>query len=823
MSGHQDTPSYYMPYNSDEDDTGTDSGTDTDTNLDSDEDYDSSSLPDYEDARLRREQDPRYALIRTAGPNFNTSEQQLKYMENSGVAGAPYDNSTNITSLSSLVYLNPPKTTVTSLFSVKAENRDRRVYPSPFNFEIKLPRVYKNVTKFQLVQLSFPNNTIEAIVTSSRFDSTFVEVLLLEGVPSECISTCITLTESGTTSNSFAVAEEGRTNYLGHQMINVFSIPDGIYTNSQMVTELNKHASNTPPMNIISYSEFKDIFQTTADVSILFNEPGELFFSRLTSNKVYKNCSKDIIMNTYYSQHHINSFSEITDKIAFNAYYYPVLKELLATNRSLPFLTLNNYSYNYVYDIVVNKFLGLDNDDYYIIASTNQSALDGYRRLLTFELRSVNKYQWEYDDNLKQFKCFHNTLHPSLQKDIQNNLNYCTNNELSVCGLNHNSFKCLKTKNSNDKLILKHMENYLSTKLYDYFFLTNYKYSGGEFHIGEQSTFSVEILHNDSDFSKMFNFTKIFGNQFNTSPGHRFSFTNFLEYHSTMSSYYNITQSTTSTINSIHNMIYETHHTYVKNKYGNVLPEGFIENKLYDNESASLGVALVGGQYLYVPGQSLLVNNIELNDIDCQAKCREVITKLILGWYSCLPVNVITNSVTYRLGLENLAGINFTTISTLLSNTSTGRTNYLLQVNNEQSFNNMDIAMTENYSITNETTGQVKLMYGKILTGGLGSGEIAQTVIQNPVIFETPLGKLDKLQFKIYYDDLNITPGWLVIPFEVGFANWDATFQIDEEVGFADRNSGWGNNPTVAIPNDPSALQYMALTTQNNPNNKSFP
>jgi hypothetical protein len=817
MSGHQDTPSYYMPYDSEED-TGTETGTDTGT--DTDEDYDSSSLPDYEDIRIRREQDPRYALIRTAGPNLNTSEQQLKYME--GAAGAPYDNNTNITSLSSLVYLNPPKTTVTSLFSVKAINRDRRVYPSPFNFEIKLPRVYKNVTKFQLVQLSFPNNSVEAIVTSSRFDSTFVEVLLLEGVPPECISTCITLTESGTTSNSYAIAEEGRLNYMGRQMINVFSVPDGIYTNSELANELNKQSNNTPPLNIISYSDFKEIFKLTGDASILFNEPGDIYFSRFTPNKIHKFCTKETIMNTYYSQHHINTFLEITDTIAFNAYYYPILKELLATNRSQPFLNFDNYSYSQIYDMVINNFYGLDNQDYYIFCSTNQAALDGYRKLLTFELKSVNKYQWEYDDTLKQFKCFHNSIHPSLQKDIRNNLNYCTNNTLNVCDLDHNSFKCLKNKNNNDKLILRHMETYLSTKLYEYLFLTDYKYEGGNYHIGNSTNISYEELHNDEQFTNMFNLTTIFGNQMNISPGSKFTFRNFLDYHSTMSSYYNITQSTTSTINTIHNLIYDNHHTYVKNKYSNVLPNNFIENRVYDNENVSLGTSFVGGQYLYVPGDSVSFNNI-LSEEDCTAKCKEVIRKLVLGWYSCLPVNVITNSVSYRLGLTSIDTINFTTVSTVLANTSTGRTNYLLQVNNDQSFNNMDIAMTENYTITNETTGQVKLMYGKILTGGLGSGEIAQTVIQNPVIFETPLGKLDKLQFKIYYDDVNITPGWLVIPFEIGFADWDATFQIDEEVGFADRNSGWGNNPTVPIPNDPSALQYMALTTQNNPNNKSFP
>jgi hypothetical protein len=110
----------------------------------------------------------------------------------------------------------------------------------------------------------------------------------------------------------------------------------------------------------------------------------------------------------------------------------------------------------------------------------------------------------------------------------------------------------------------------------------------------------------------------------------------------------------------------------------------------------------------------------------------------------------------------------------------------------------------------------------KILMQGIGTGEASETAIQNPILYETPLGKLDKLSFKIYLDDPAITPAWLFFPFDFGINEWDATFQIDEEVAFADRNTGWsGNIPTIPIPNDPNAFQYTALTTKNNPNNKS--
>ena len=96
------TPHYYTPYESGED-------TDDKTGSDNSSDYsDSDTIPDSEDPRIRREEDPRYALIRAAGPNFDTSAQQLKYMEQApGLGSALYDVNTNITSLSSFTYLNP--------------------------------------------------------------------------------------------------------------------------------------------------------------------------------------------------------------------------------------------------------------------------------------------------------------------------------------------------------------------------------------------------------------------------------------------------------------------------------------------------------------------------------------------------------------------------------------------------------------------------------------------------------------------------------------------------------------------------------------------
>ena len=186
-------------------------------------------------------------------------------------------------------------------------------------------------------------------------------------------------------------------------------------------------------------------------------------------------------------------------------------------------------------------------------------------------------------------------------------------------------------------------------------------------------------------------------------------------------------------------------------------------------------------------------------------------------WYGCLPVNTVVNdginSLQYRLGLINTSLININLYSTFTNITPTGSYNILLQINPEQSFNNLDITMNENYDVSNETTGQIQLMYAKILMQGVGSGEISETAIQNPIIFQNPLGKVDKLSFKMYVDDAAITPLWLYYPFDIGINEWNATFQIVEEVSFASKDNGFsGNIPTIPIPNNPSATQYMGLT-----------
>jgi hypothetical protein len=786
----------YSPYHS-----STESDTDTDTENDS---------TDSEDPRIRREQDPRYSILRAPTETISDKTFELKPSP-----GAPWNEKDKITSYKNYTYLHPPKTTRTTLVSIRSSDRDITVFPSPYRFQLKLPRVYKNITKFQMVQMSFPNNA-NNITAANLYISSFINQLMIKQVPYECLSTCLNIVNGTSIATGIGVVEQGRINEVGNPLMLTFSLPDGSYNNNQLANELTQQANNTPPFNLISYNDFKEYFQITRDASYLFNEPGDCFFSK-TNNIRYGSHNKDHIMNTYYSQTHIDRVSDITDSIALTTYYFPILKEFVATGYAEYVLQYPmSPTFSEVQQRVMGPFEGLDSPYYYEICSTNIDTLDNFRRNLTFELQNINQYKWIFNDKTQQFTTIHDTLHTSLQRELSKQYQYLLQQELSVSGFNASSFKTLKTHATSYSSIYKHLERNLSTTLGNYFLVPSYVYSGGDFH----STFSTMELHQDSDFTGLFQYQSTFGRIHGSYSGLQFEFRNFLDYHSTLSSYYHISQSTQDAINQIHQRSQYQFHTYISEKYKDVFPSSMIANQSYQSNQA-LPVCFVTDQYSYLPGQSAFSNFNSIqnqpavmgyrvtNTVPCIDICSYVLQNMVSSWYSNLPVNSVIHSIPYRLGLTNILPEKFNIFSTVGSYTSTGNLNYLMQINENQGFSNIDVTMPENYNTSNETTGQVKFMYCKILMGDLGDTGVSQTVIQNPVIFENTLGKLDKLDFKIYYDDTMLTPAWLYMPFILNISEWNATFQIDEEVYFPNPDMGWSHIPTIPIPENPNDTQYL--------------
>lgn len=799
--------SQYQPYLSDEEE---DEDIESDRSDRSDLSDETDVSEDEKDSIMeRRKRDPRFALLRAP------TQQRVAIDDQFG----KWDPTTNIDSIKGHVYLDPPKTTKTSLICIKSINRDRNVYPSPYRFQLKLPRVYKNVTKFQLVQLSFPNGNSQNLSQAALLTSTVVRNLIDRGIPAACISDCVSLLDCSSGTNTTGLIEQGRVAPgTSEPLLVSLSVPDGNYTETQLANEMTFRANSTPPFNIIRYEDFRDQFMVTRDVTILFNEPSECYYSAITHRK-YGNHTKQDIMSAYYTQSHLDSFPQITERIAFNAYYYPILKEMITTGRAEPFLQTDLIPFQEVVQRVTGLFEGLDSEFYYQIGQRNRGALDVYRRHFTFEYRNINKYIVTYNEQYRKCTIVHDTLHPSLQKDLTFRQNYYLDQNIALAEINPYQFQVMKQEHGRNAAILKHMETHLSSVLANYYLTSQYRYEGGNRHIGQESSMTCDELDSDIEFTTMFHYTSSFGGLYGNYPGVVMKFETFKDYHSTMSSYYQLYQSTQCAISCIHGQAYQQFHQYVVNKYTGVLPQTMIDNRTYTVPNG-VAVSFVPQRPLYIPGESIVdANAISYNSINCKQLCCSTLRGLIGAWYSNLPTNFVLQTLPYRLGLINTTPDKFNYLSSVMTITSTGNLNLFMQINEEMGFNNIDVTMPENYNVSNETTGQVKFMSAKILMGVLGDTGTSQTVIQNPALFENGLGKLDRLDIKIYYDDQNITPAWIYQPYYLDILEWNATFQVDEEIGFANRATGWGNKPTIPIPEDPDKTPYLFVTHKNNPNN----
>lgn len=809
------------------------------------------------------EADPRYAIHRAAGPTMADPKLQSMYSMASGGAGAaPFDTATNITSLENHVYLDPPKTTKTSLISIKSIDRDKSVWPTPYNFQIKLPRTYKNVTKFQMVQMSFPNNNATNASQVSLITSTIVQNLLLKGVPSTCISDCIGVITCTTGAHSLALLESGRVNREGQPLLVTLPVADGIYEDGALARELTFRANATPPMDLISFDAFRVAFQVTRDASLLFAEPGgEGFVSAASQRRIHGNHTKEDIMSVYYTQQHIDSLPEITDSIALVAYYYPVLKEVVATQRAEPFLRWvpdeMTKTYADVVERVMGCFEGLDSPWYASMCTWNREALDGYRRHLTFETRNINRYQVLHQPAESRFRVVHDRLHPSIQRDLGKRYQFALTQQLEIAGFHAGSFQTLKDRQRVDTTIGHHLKTCMESMVSGYF-LEPVSVQGDRYRVGSTVYTAEELVSttganananasadaNTESFDGLFTgFVSSFGGQFGTYSGTVMHFSTFMDYHSTLQGYTAQTDRTQRVISTIYGRVEQEYHTYVSTKYATVLPAKMIETRAYA-QSQGVAVSMIQGDSVFLPGMSVPVSDtgvlgnnlitlqsnaganaassslaIAYNATDCAQICCSTVRGWVKSWYSCLPTAFVIRTLQYRLGVMDVFPTSFNLVSTILNITSTGNLNYLLKINDEQGFNNMDLSMPENYQVSNDTTGQVKMFAAKILMAGVGDTGISQTVIQNPSLFENTLGKLDRLSFKIYYDDQSITPAWLYLPYYLDLTEWNATFQVDEEVGNANRATGWGYKPTVPVPSNPKDTPYLYFTHRDNPNN----
>ena len=851
---------YYHPYTPyDEkggDNSGSGNNSDNDNNSDSGNDSINSNNSS-EDSAARRLNDPRYAIIRAAGPAIKTINEQLLYQQGTlNLHEAIYENQPQNTLANSLLYKNPQTRIQTTLFSFKSSNRDKNVYTTTSDFAIKLPRPFKNVTQIQLVQISYQSffNFIPGV---SGFIDAILPYLAEHGVD---ISSCLCCLPTANTQNSIAITEVGRADPCvpSKPLINVITVRPGRYTNVILSSEMDSQMNDTPPFNIISYTEHRNKFRSARTLYHLFNEPGRYFYSRTTQNYI-TTPSKKNIYNQYYSDSYIHIADQPTEQESFIAYYYPVLKEAMMNDRGHPFLDLNGDSYDTAYQRIVQHFEGLSSPYYYTLCTINLAYLIKYRDVHTFKYNLIYKYDWAYDSGMKRFNITHHELHPSITTDISLRRTEHFQTARDRFGVGSTAeYNTLVGDAEQTKAVLTDLEVRLNNALtkigiaYSLYTPTYLDISASLIKSADPSTINSQYLNeNDTvlhDIATGILTPPSLPPSYTTPiPPYNFGWISMhdLAMQSTdigahPSNYSIIYRAAINAMNanslytgnvgggylpgfsgqaviipnfnvlySIFQYYYSTY-SVQKEKITNIvnyqtgLINTYVYNKYFDvlpsglfSNSAYIGE--VGpGKVIFNSNNILLRGSTPFSDASCctpDNQCCKLIDQLLLTWYSCLPANYVVTTLPWRLGLALNLDTIISTISTITATTSTTPYNVYIQLNVERSMNNMAVATDENYTITNEPVSESKVVLGKLLTEGSGLSDTIQSIIQSPAQFFTPLGKLDRLHFTMLLDDL--TPLAKLFPYDFAFTDWDGTVQIDEEIHTLDRDKDLSTVPTI--------------------------
>lgn len=442
-----DAPAYYRPY-SDEDDAE-----------DADTDAGDTASDGGTSVTTENTVDPRYAIIRAAGPNFNTTADQYAYMRadysDLETAYAPPMTTKNA---QSILYRPPATATQTSLFSIMSKNRDVSVYPTAAHFALKLPRVYRNVTQIQCVQISFPFYQ-NAVANPSTLFSTLISYLSKTLNISTLISSCLECINVEPATTSIMFSEVGRTHPAAPTptpLRHVITIRDGGYNSNTAAFELNRQMNKTPPLNIISYEDHRAAFIVNRTYGHLFNEPGPYLHDTAT-NTFKTNPTKDDIIGRYFPATHRNYLRQPTERDVFVAYYYPILKEVVLNPKLNPFLDYGRYSQQEVTNRVVNVFEGIQeqtDDIYYFLCSTNERYLSNARGLYTFEYNPIYNYEWSFNSAVKRMSVRFDRLHNSILGDITQRYSTCIGQALDAAGLNTFRFSTLQATATNNAAVL---------------------------------------------------------------------------------------------------------------------------------------------------------------------------------------------------------------------------------------------------------------------------------------------------------------------------------------------------------------------------------
>jgi hypothetical protein len=446
---------YYQPYESD---------TDSEDSSDESEYW---STSEEEEALITSP----VSLLRTAGPAFANQKDALldsrtnQYSSVNSAFSAPEQlcNVHNGINLGSTNFNIQPRA-VESIINVASQDRDYAVFSNPTEFTLHLPRVYKNVTNFDIQQIKFLN---AFYYFRNDKNNTFYDYI-----------------EQGRISpnlSNYPPTFDSNTPYKLR-----VNIREGSYNITQLLQEL-QYQLNTPPLFFYfpnGFVDFAPLFAGSGNLGLSFNEPGSFYYDSL-NNVFIANPTKEYIITQYFATQNAGltfySFKNIQ-----NAYYYPVIREIFLDPTALPQLNLTNPAIatnllpnQTIETRIIYDFQGLDDEVPYLIIQDNQEYLDIYRTEHTFLAAPINQYSFRVDTFNQRLTIFSSGLNTSIVNTFSGQLNSNLRLAYLSCNLDSNGVQYSNLVTSNQKLlsIFSQMKDYLYQNMANYFGIPFNSYS----------------------------------------------------------------------------------------------------------------------------------------------------------------------------------------------------------------------------------------------------------------------------------------------------------------------------------------------------------
>jgi len=380
-----------------------------------------------------------------SGPDLETEQKQIEYGINLIDKDIVYGPTLDVKDSSPLTIVTQA---VDNVIILESLNRDFLLYPQPTQCQLMLPREYRAISSFEIVEIGF--NTSFFYFRQDKSNITF------------------RVSEQGRRLYEYTLSPE-----RSDPLITTANIRPGSYSINDLLTELSIQL-NTPPLFydfLNGFTDFYNIFTSTGDFSLNFNYPGNYYYDSL--RKTYINSpTREIICSYYFEGRYATSGvigSYTIDQVRI-AYYYPVIKEYLLDPSTLT-KEYDTYINPVMYNSILYNFTGLNdiNVNTAISNITFRGILDKYRLAHTFRYSLVNAYTLSYNPQNNLVCIQSNSLNSSLVSLLQTQYNVILQNTISRAGFTAITYSSQIASVNALHAILVDMYNIIQSAAYNVF------------------------------------------------------------------------------------------------------------------------------------------------------------------------------------------------------------------------------------------------------------------------------------------------------------------------------------------------------------------